>query len=140
MIRKFEIIELDAVMKIWLETNSTAHDFIDKSYWQGNYERVKEMLPNATIFVYESNNIIQGFIGLMGSYIAGIFVNAASQSKGVGKLLLEYVKENNAELSLQVYKKNARAITFYLREDFVISNEKMDEDTGELELEMNWSK
>lgn len=139
MIRNFKIDELDTVMKIWLETNIQAHDFINLSYWQGNYEMVKEMLPASTIFVYEDNNKIQGFVGLMGSDIAGIFTNANSQSKGIGKALLDYAKEIRSELSLKVYKKNVRAVKFYLREDFVVSNEQIDENTGEVELGMNWT-
>ena len=139
MIREFKTDELDTIMKIWLETNIQSHDFIDKSYWQGNYEMVKEMLPDSTILVYGDNNTIHGFIGLMGSCIAGIFINANSQSKGIGKALLDYVKEECSELSLQVYKKNHRALKFYLREDFVVSGEQVDENTGEVELVMNWN-
>ncbi|MEN6349121.1 MAG: N-acetyltransferase [Syntrophomonas sp.] len=140
MIRRFKIDELDIVMKIWLESNIKAHDFISKSYWQGNYEVVKEMLPNATIFIYEDNSIIQGFVGLMEGYIAGIFINESSRSQGLGKALLDYVKANRSELSLQVYKKNARAVKFYLREDFAVSKEQIDENTGEVEIIMNWTK
>ena len=65
MIREFTANDLDVVMKIWLDTNTNAHDFIPASYWQGNFEEVKRMLPEADIFVYENNNAIQGFIGLM---------------------------------------------------------------------------
>ncbi|MEL7564729.1 MAG: N-acetyltransferase [Dehalobacterium sp.] len=140
MIREFKIDELETVMKIWLETNIKAHDFIDESYWQGNYELVKEMLPNATIFVYEDDNAIKGFVGLMENYIAGIFVNLNSQSKGIGKALLDYVKENHSELSLQVYRKNIRAVKFYIREDFIVLKEQIDENTGEVELVINWTK
>jgi len=140
MIRKFKSDELDTVTKIWLETNIQAHAFINKSYWQGNYEMVKEMLPNSTIFVYEDNNIIQGFVGLIESYIAGIFITANSQSKGIGKALLDYAKEKHSELLLQVYKKNIRAVLFYLREGFTILKEQIDENTDEVELVMKWTK
>jgi putative acetyltransferase len=140
MIRKFEINELETVMEIWLDTNINTHDFINTSYWKENYNLVKEMLPDAIIFVYEDNNQIQGFIGLMGNYIAGIFINSNSQSKGIGKALLNYVKEYNSELLLQVYKKNLRAVNFYLREDFVVSKEQIDENTNEVELVMSWTK
>lgn len=140
MIRKFEINELGTVMKIWLDINIKAHDFIHASYWQRNYDLVKEMLPNATILVYEDNNQIQGFIGLMGNYIAGIFINSNSQSKGIGKALLNYVKENSSELLLQVYKKNVRAVNFYLREDFWVLKEQIDENIDEVELVMKWTK
>ena len=140
MIRKLESNELEIVMEIWLDTNINTHDFINTSYWKENYNLVKEMLPDAIIFVYEDNNQIQGFIGLMGNYIAGIFINSNSQSKGIGKALLNYVKEYNSELLLQVYKKNLRAVNFYLREDFVVSKEQIDENTNEVELVMSWTK
>ncbi|MDF2595161.1 MAG: acetyltransferase [Clostridia bacterium] len=140
MIRDFEIDELETLMEIWLKTNIDAHDFINESYWKENYKLVKELLPNATLFIYEDNNVIEGFIGLMESYVAGLFINATSQSKGIGKALLDYVKENHSELSLQVYNKNVGAVKFYLREDFVVLKEQIDENTGEVELVMNWSK
>jgi putative acetyltransferase len=44
MIREFKIDDLETVMKIWLETNIEAHNFIDKSYRQENYKMVEEML------------------------------------------------------------------------------------------------
>ena len=140
MIRKLKIDELEIVMKIWLKTNIEAHNFISADYWLGNYELVKKMLPDATIFVYEEENAILGFIGLIENYIAGIFIDANSQSKGIGKALLDYVKKSYSELSLQVYKKNSRAVRFYLREDFVVLNEQADENTGKTELVMNWTK
>ncbi|KQC03193.1 MAG: acetyltransferase [Methanoculleus sp. SDB] len=139
MIRRFKIDDLDTVMKIWLETNIQAHDFTNQSYWQGNYAMVKEMLPASTLFVYEESDKIQGFVGLMGNHIAGIFVDAHSQSNGIGKALLDYVKEIRSELSLHVYKKNVRAVQFYLREDFVVSQEQIDEHTGEGELVLHWT-
>ncbi|NLB88927.1 MAG: GNAT family N-acetyltransferase, partial [Syntrophomonadaceae bacterium] len=78
------------------------------------------------------------FIGLSENYIAGLFVEANSQSKGIGKVLLDYVKEKNDELFLHVYKKNERGINFYLREGFVITNEQIDKNTNEIELVMKW--
>lgn len=140
MIRSLKTDELEAVMKIWLETNLVAHGFITEDYWKGNYEAVKNMLPDATVFVSEENRAIQGFIGLIGTYVAGIFVKVNSQSQGIGKALLDYVKKSFPELSLLVYKKNPRAVNFYLREGFFVSNEQTDESTGETEYGMKWVK
>ncbi|QHQ63305.1 N-acetyltransferase [Anaerocolumna sedimenticola] len=140
MIREFKISDLESVMNLWLDTNIQAHDFIPQSYWIGNYDKVKEMLPDATIYVYENNDMLQGFVGLMGNYIAGIFVEVSCQSMGLGKALLDYIKANHYELTLQVYKKNVRAVTFYLRESFAVTKEQQDENTGETELVMHWTK
>lgn len=140
MIRKFDSKDIDIIMSIWEEENIKAHNFISKAYWQNNFEYVKNVLPNAEIYVYEEENRIQGFIGLEHNYIAGIFVSSAFQSKGIGKQLLQYVKRMKNELTLNVYKKNVRAVQFYQRENFCIIRENIDESTNETEYEMVWKK
>ena len=80
--------------------------------------------------------MIQGFVGLNDEYIEGIFVSDEMQSCGIGKLLLDYIKDKKVSLRLNVYQKNARAISFYQREGFIIQCEDLDEDTGEKEYKM----
>ncbi|WP_313071559.1 N-acetyltransferase [Lacrimispora sp.] len=140
MIREFKTKDLDDVMKIWLDTNTNAHDFIQKNYWQDNYDEVRRMMPEAEIFIYENNQTIQGFIGLMDDYIAGIFIDSGCQSQGIGKALLDHAKKVHSNLSLQVYKNNEGAVRFYVREGFSLVKEQKDENTGEIELVMAWVK
>lgn len=142
MIRTFRESDLSAVMKIWLDTNIKAHNFISKEYWTSNYEMVKEILPKAEIYVYEDDptNLIDGFIGLMDSYIEGLFVKETAQSKGIGKQLLDHVKSIKSNMSLSVYQENIRAVHFYQREQFQIQSENIDDNTNEKELIMTWSK
>ena len=142
MIRTFSENDLFAVMQIWLDANIKAHSFIPKDYWTDNYAMVKDILPQAEIYVYEDSdtNQINGFIGLTDNYIEGIFVREAIQSKGIGKQLLNYAKEIKSSLRLNVYQKNTRAITFYQREQFVICSEIIDDSTNEKEFIMTWSK
>ena len=59
-----------------------------------NFELVKELLLQATVYVYEKNQEIQGFIGLNDEFIEGIFVSNEMRSYGIGKALLNYVKIN----------------------------------------------
>ena len=138
MIRELQKADIDKVADIWLNTNVTAHYFISKQYWQNNFEFVKELLLQATVYVYEDNQEIQGFIGLNDEYIEGIFVSDEMRSQGIGKLLLDFVKNRKAKLSLNVYQKNTRAIHFYQREGFAIRCEGVDEATGEKEYVMTW--
>ncbi len=140
LIREFETDDLDRVMKIWLESNIKSHHFIDESYWQGNYDFVKDLLLKSPVYIYQECKTIVGFVGLVDSYIGGIFVDANNQSKGIGKALLDYIKKQHKELNLQVYKKNIRAIDFYKRERFLVVKEQIDTNTNEIELVMNWSK
>lgn len=141
MIRKLRESDLSAVMKIWLDTNIKSHNFVSKEYWTSNYEMVKEILPKSEIYVYEEDdtNLIDGFIGLLDSYLAGLFVKDTAQSKGIGKQLLDYAKSIKSEMILSVYQKNIRAIHFYQREQFQIQSENIDDNTNEKEFIMIWS-
>ena len=138
MIRKLQKIDINRVADIWLKTNLKAHFFIPEQYWISNYEFVKEMLPQAEVYVYEDDKMIQGFIGVSDEYIEGIFVSDEMQSRGIGKMLLDYIKDKKDRLQLKVYQKNVRAMSFYQREGFTIQSESMDEFTGEKEYVMNW--
>ena len=131
MIRRMQRADIDRVADIWLDTNIRAHNFISKQYWQNNFSIVKEMLSQSEIYVYEEKNEIQGFVGLSDKYIEGIFVSSKEQSKGIGNLLMCYVKNIKNQLSLSVYQKNIRAVNFYQKEDFNIQSENVDENTGE---------
>lgn len=152
MIRELRQTDTDRIAEIWLDTNFRAHDFIPAEYWEGNFAAVREMLPQAEVYVYEEKrgglglseqsdpgrDEILGFIGLNGDYIEGIFVCGEAQSRGIGKALLDHVKERKKKLSLNVYKKNRRAVSFYQRECFRIGEEGTDENTGESEYLMIW--
>ncbi len=139
MIRKLQNVDINKVADIWLKTNLEAHDFIPGQYWTSNYEAVKKMLPQAEVYVYEDNKIIQGFVGVRDEYIEGNFVSGKMQSHGIGKALLDYIKDKKARLQLNVYQKNVRAMSFYQREGFTIQSEGLDEFTGEKEYVMEWN-
>lgn len=140
MIRDLKETDIDRIAEIWLDTNIKAHDFIPSEYWQDKFNMVKKMFSQAEIYVYENEKTILGFIGMSEEYIAGIFVSSGVQSQGIGKLLLNFVKDRKNKLYLNVYQKNIRAIQFYHREDFKIESENFDSDNNEKEYIMVWEK
>ena len=140
MIRELQKADINKVADIWLDTNIKAHYFILAQYWKSNFELVKELLLQATVYVYEDKQGIQGFIGLSDEYIEGIFVSAAMQSQGIGKILLNYAKGKRDKLRLNVYRKNTKAISFYQREGFEIQSSGLEEATGERDHVMVWQR
>ena len=122
------------------ETYRTPYESQPNQYWKSNYELVKEMMSQYEVYVFEADKMIQGFVGLNDEYIEGIFVSDEMQSCGIGKLLLDYIKDKKVSLRLNVYQKNARAISFYQREGFIIQCEGLDEATGEKEYTMLWKR
>ena len=140
MIRRFEKKDINTVMQIWKNENIKAHKFILKEYWEDNYNFVKETLPNTEIYVYIIKEKIVGFVGLANNYIEGIFVDTNNQCNGIGTSLLNKVKESRNNLTLNVYKKNINAISFYKKNGFVITSKNTDNNTKEIEYTMTWNK
>lgn len=138
MIRDFTENDIEAVMRLWLEGNLSAHDFISAEYWEKNYAPVRAAILSAQVLVYEHDGEVAGFIGLSGDYIAGIFVSEKFRSKGIGKALLDAAKKIHPVLWLHVYVQNAAAVSFYLREGFRITDETVDESTDEREFCMKF--
>lgn len=138
MIRKFETKDTERIMQIWLEVNIETHHFVRSDYWLSQYQSVQEQLLQADIYVYEQDKKIQGFVGMMDDYLAGIFVDEKCRSMGIGKDLLECVKENYPVFTLNVYQKNRRAVDFYLREGLSVVSKGIDKDTKEADYTMAW--
>lgn len=131
MIRKFKEEDTVKVMTIWTKGNFKAHPFIEKDYWLENFNKVKEeYLYKSETYVYIENDEIKGFISILGDeYIGALFVRNDCQREGIGKRLLNYVKEKNNKLTLNVYEKNVDATLFYLAMGFKNIKVHIDEST-----------
>ena len=136
MIRLAERQDLDRIMEIWLEGNLQAHDFVDPAYWIGCRQEVREAIAQADVWVWDENGRVEAFAGMVEHYLAGLFVSGAQRGKGIGGLLLEYIKEQRFPLTLHVYSRNAGAVQFYERYGFGAVSEYIDPETGQPEREM----
>lgn len=94
-----------------------------------NYLKNENIL-NST-FVYD-DGVVKGFVRIDGREVKKLFVEPALQGNAIGEKLLEYaVKVHNAEF-LWALEKNVRAIRFYERNGFHITDKKKpEEDTEE---------
>lgn len=140
-IRKLEGNDIAEVVKLWYEASIRAHDFIPPDYWEGNREAMAATyLPNSETYVAAEGGNIIGFIAMAENYLAAIFVKNNMQGNGVGKRLLDYIKEERKTIQLKVYRKNSNSVNFYKRQGFEVLSEGVEEATNELELLMEWSK
>ena len=142
MIRKFREEDTVKVMTIWTKGNFEAHSFIDKDYWLLNFNKVKdEYLKKAETYVYVDNDEIKGFISLIDNYFIGaLFVRKEYKRQGIGRKLINFVKDKHDKLELQVYEKNVSAMLFYASLGFVNKKIQIDEETNEKEYVMEWNK
>lgn len=141
LIRKMEIADIDEVVDIWYEASIVAHNFIPKDFWDANRAVMKSTyMPMSEAYVFTEGEEILGFAALIDEYLAAIFVKPERQGRGIGSSLLSHVKNLRNHLQLKVYDKNKKSINFYRNKGFSVISESFDNDTGEHELIMEWTK
>lgn len=139
MIRAMRQDEIEDIMRIWIEANTTAHSFIPQTYWESNFETVKSMVMEG-VTVYEEAGEVLGFMGIRDGYIAGIFVKTGRRSEGIGEKLIDEAKAEYSALTLHVYVDNRQAVKFYLREEFRVTDKAANQETGADEYKMEWRR
>ena len=127
------------IMDIWLSTNINAHSFISDEYWKNQFEEVRTAILEAEVYVFE-DGVINGFVGIIENYIAGIFVKEEFQAQGIGKELIQFLQNFKSELILNVYEKNKKAVNFYIKNNFKISQKRNEEETNHMEYQMIWKR
>lgn len=132
--------ELDTVSAIWLDGNLSGHPFIASTYWREQQPLVRKQLAQTPLLVALIDNQIVGFLGLQGSYIAGIFVAAAYRDQGIGGQLLTAAQADQPELTLAVYHQNIRAVAFYVRHGFHRLTSEVEAATGARFDTLIWKK
>ncbi len=140
-IRVATVEDFEVLTSIWLEASIEAHYFIPSEYWSSKVEEMKNIyLPASENWILENENQeILGFVSMLENHIAALFVSPKHQSNGHGKQLLDFIKSKYNSLTLNVYAKNLQAFQFYSKHHFQISEETLDEETGEKDLLMAWN-
>ena len=114
MIRKRKEKDNDEIMNVWNKASSLAHPFLETSFVDKVKKDMREIyIPNTETWVYEQNNLVIGFISMLGNEIGGLFVIPEYHSKGIGTQLVNYVIELHNELEVEVFEKNAIGRAFY---------------------------
>lgn len=132
--------EIETLIRIWLNENTRVHSFIHPDYWLSHIDYMRQALPHAEVYVCEVNGEIAGFAGIDGNHIAGLFVDENYQSQGIGTSLIDFIKQHHFTTTLAVYKKNGKALQFYSKRGFAVTEERIDTRTGEKELLMRWNR
>lgn len=84
-----------------------------------------EILKNT--YVYD-DGVIKGFISIDGHEIKKLFVEPVLQGQSIGSVLLDYALNNYNVEFLWALEKNIKAILFYKRHGFYLTDERKFED------------
>ena len=140
-IRTLKESDIPAVVELWYETSCIAHSFISSEYWKEAKDAMAtQYIPASDTLVAEEDGVVAGFISMVGDYLAAVFVKSDMQGKGIGRSLLERVKENRSSIELKVYAKNKGSKVFYEKQGFRPVAETIEDGTGEVEFCMQWNR
>ena len=117
---------------IWLRASKIAHPFIGEATLREQQPLMEDVyLPMASTWVAEVEGQAVGFLCLLKSHVAALFVDPAHQGRGIGRALLDHAAARHNVLSLEVYTHNAKAVAFYHRYGFTIESQRAADDQGQ---------
>ncbi|EIV2086874.1 TPA: N-acetyltransferase [Klebsiella aerogenes] len=140
MIQRWNATETGPLLELWLDSTIYAHPFIAESYWRDSLEVVRDVyLPAAATWVWQDDDVLKGFVSVMDSrFVGALFVAPQAIRHGIGRALLDEVKQHYDWLSLEVYQKNVRAVNFYHAQGFRIEDCAWQDDTQHPTWIMHW--
>ena len=142
MLRHARPDEIPLLADIWLRASLRAHDFIPAEFWESRRDAMaREHLPAADeVLVLEVEGRLIGFAALNGERLEALFIDPEVQSYGHGSQLMAEAMARHARLSLCVFSRNVRAVSFYRRLGFRAVEERTEPLTGEPETLMAWER
>lgn len=130
-IRAYEASDLNRLSSIWYDASLTAHSFLGSERLQEQRTLIEnEYLPKAETWVACRAGEPVGFIGLVGTFIGGVFVEPTLQGGGVGRALIDHAMKLKGELNLEVYTDNKKTVAFYQRLGFEELSRRSEDDEG----------
>lgn len=140
VIRRASPEDYPQLCTIWLEASIVTHDFVEPGFWGSKKADMRDIyLPGSETWVIEKNGIPVGFLSLVENVLAALFVDPFEQGRGLGSSLIGKAKELRPALELTVYRENLRAVSFYEKHGFSITEERRDSHTSHQEYVMKWS-
>lgn len=131
MIARYESADRDAVLSVWLAASRVGHPFLSEVDLATQQALVRDVyLPRAETWVLRRDGRVAGFIGLLDSFIGGLFVDPACHGQGVGRALVAHAHHLKGPLSVEVYAANTGATAFYRRCGFVEAGRRETDDEG----------
>jgi putative acetyltransferase len=113
MIRAATIEDHPQIIELWERSVRATHHFLPEDYLNEIKLLLPTILPHAEVYVFENNDVIEGFTGVAEKKMEMLFIDPASIGKGYGRMLAEFcIHTLNAD-KVDVNEQNEQAVRFY---------------------------
>ena len=139
-IREYRASDFDALSALWLTSWLSAGVRTPVTYTLTSLRRrlPKELVVWSTHVAVRRERIL-GFVALRGAKVEHLFVHPAVQSRGIGKDLLDLVKQQRPEgFSLYTQVQNLKARRFYEREGLIPGKPVLGRHPGSRIIHFEW--
>lgn len=119
------------LVSIWRSAVDATHDFVDPADLEAIDREVQAFLPECPVWlaVDEADEGI-GFMGLSGSRMESLFIDASYRGIGVGRQLVEFALASNSMLTTEVNEQNEQAVGFYRHLGFEVTGRTPTDEEG----------
>ena len=135
--------QADSIVRahIWRRASRLAQPFLDEEAWTARAEEMtRQCLPDCRIQVLDAGVRVVGFAAMRGEHLEALFVDPKFQGYGHGSALMAHVMSLSERITLRVFSRNVRAVSFYRRLGFHAYLETEDPTSGEPETLMVWTR
>lgn len=127
MIREVKKTDYPILVDIWESAVLSTHDFLKKEDFLYYREHLPTYFQYVTLYGYEQDGRLVGFIGVAENNIEMLFVHNDYRKSGVGKKLVMYAIEKLQVYKVDVNEQNIQAVGFYQHMGFsVITRSDLD--------------
>ena len=139
-IRKYINTDLENILSVWEKASNLAHPFLSKEFLSQERLNIQNIyIPVADTLVADVNGGAVGFISMIGNVVGGLFLDPEFHGLGIGRALMDKVRELHEELELEVFEKNSIGRTFYNKYGFKLSDRHIHEETGNVMLTLKYT-
>ena len=110
MLKQFDKNDIDIIMKIWKDNNHRFQGFIDDNYWISNYSDVKNSFLTNKVYTYTESSRILAYVAFdeKNNELLNIQVMPEILREGIGKILIEKIKQSTNTMHVKIYEKNIK--------------------------------
>ncbi len=132
MIRPFHARDLPDVLAAWYGASRLAHPFLSEEFLATERTLIaEEWLPASETIVFEHDGVVVGFLSMTGHDVGGFFVHPDHHGAGVGRALMDHVRDRHPFLELEVFEANPIGRRFYDAYGFTQVSREVDDETGQ---------